>query len=291
MKRCLLLFLCVILLASPVCAGLSVSGDTVVYVTPYGERYHKKSCSYVKKARNNGSLTEMTIQKAVERGLTPCSRCRPGKWTGTQKRLVIVAPKEPESPVQTANKTNGLFVGIAVVAGGIVILVVALYVWTRKKKSARTGGRNEPYKYRMNSMDLHYFYDALNCPAYWYAPASIYSAYMKKMNKFQSEAITGPSFVMYPYSLRFEIWYYNFAYLTLCNRLEMLGDSSYPEKYEKWITTHKARRELKKREERKQQLTESTGKLLGLLVGLPLLFLLLGLLSCLWDLFLEVVGK
>lgn len=139
MKRCLLLLLCAVLLSAPVCAGMFVSADAVVYVTPFGEKYHKKSCSYVKTARKNGTLQEMTVQEAVEQGLAPCSRCRPGKWTGTQKRLAIVAPETPEQPpAQTPSVPDGanyLYVGVLIGAGGVALLVVVRRVWARKKKS------------------------------------------------------------------------------------------------------------------------------------------------------------
>ena len=53
--------------------NLSPSDKTTVYVTPSGERYHRRSCSSIK-----GRETEK-LQKweAKERGYTACARCKP----------------------------------------------------------------------------------------------------------------------------------------------------------------------------------------------------------------------
>ncbi len=49
----------------------AASGDTIVYRTKTGDKYHTKTCSYLK------SSIELTLQEAVNMGLTPCSRCKP----------------------------------------------------------------------------------------------------------------------------------------------------------------------------------------------------------------------
>ena len=50
----------------------AASGDTVVYRTKTGSCYHTEGCSYLKK-----SSIKITLQGAVNSGLTPCSRCHP----------------------------------------------------------------------------------------------------------------------------------------------------------------------------------------------------------------------
>ncbi len=44
----------------------------MVYVTPHGRKYHGEDCHYAK-----SGASAITLAEAHERGLTPCSRCRP----------------------------------------------------------------------------------------------------------------------------------------------------------------------------------------------------------------------
>ena len=48
----------------------SGDGDAVVYVTDTGSKYHLDGCGYLNKSR-----IELTLDEAIERGYTPCSRC------------------------------------------------------------------------------------------------------------------------------------------------------------------------------------------------------------------------
>lgn len=48
-----------------------ISG-TIVYITKTGTKYHRASCSYLRKSK-----IKITLKKAKEEGLTPCSRCSP----------------------------------------------------------------------------------------------------------------------------------------------------------------------------------------------------------------------
>ena len=45
----------------------------MVYKTPYGEKYHRIRCRYVR----GKNLTEMSIPTAQRYGLTPCKVCHP----------------------------------------------------------------------------------------------------------------------------------------------------------------------------------------------------------------------
>ena len=45
-----------------------------VYTTKTGEKYHKSSCSYLKYSKK-----EITIDKAIELGYSPCSVCKPSR--------------------------------------------------------------------------------------------------------------------------------------------------------------------------------------------------------------------
>jgi hypothetical protein len=43
-----------------------------VYITKTGKKYHRKDCSYLRK-----SIEVIRLVKAITRGYTPCSRCKP----------------------------------------------------------------------------------------------------------------------------------------------------------------------------------------------------------------------
>ncbi len=47
-------------------------GDTLVYVTKSGRKYHRRGCVYLRK-----SCKAITLRDALARGYTPCSRCKP----------------------------------------------------------------------------------------------------------------------------------------------------------------------------------------------------------------------
>lgn len=54
------------------CAKVEVTEVQSVYRTPYGSNYHIYTCSMVE-----NTSKELTIEEAVEQGLTPCSFCDP----------------------------------------------------------------------------------------------------------------------------------------------------------------------------------------------------------------------
>ena len=66
--RSLVLVFAVLVLLSSVCYSYQVPDDTIVYVTPTGEKYHREDCTYT------GSVRRMTIAEAGRRGYGPCSR-------------------------------------------------------------------------------------------------------------------------------------------------------------------------------------------------------------------------
>lgn len=47
------------------------ASPNLVYITPSGKRYHRQSCSYATNAQ------AVTIAEAIQKGLTPCSKCKP----------------------------------------------------------------------------------------------------------------------------------------------------------------------------------------------------------------------
>ena len=50
----------------------AAGGDTVVYITKTGKCYHSDGCSSLSKSK-----IETTLQKAVDKGYTACSKCKP----------------------------------------------------------------------------------------------------------------------------------------------------------------------------------------------------------------------
>lgn len=73
MKKVLAVFLCLLAFVVLLCPGAyAASGDTTVYITRTGERYHDAGCRYLSK-----SCIEITLQTAVDSGYTPCKVCHP----------------------------------------------------------------------------------------------------------------------------------------------------------------------------------------------------------------------
>lgn len=60
--------------SQPVDAPPKSSGPAAasVYITRSGSKYHRADCSFVRKG-----ATAISLQDAVDKGLTPCSRCKP----------------------------------------------------------------------------------------------------------------------------------------------------------------------------------------------------------------------
>ena len=55
----------------------STEVDTTVYVTHSGTKYHRSSCNYLSDSKH-----EMSLNKAISKGYTPCSRCDPPRESG-----------------------------------------------------------------------------------------------------------------------------------------------------------------------------------------------------------------
>lgn len=50
--------------------------ENTVYITKTGKKYHNLNCGYVNGKTN---ITTLKLSEAIERGLTPCSRCKPNE--------------------------------------------------------------------------------------------------------------------------------------------------------------------------------------------------------------------
>ena len=70
MKKNLVLVVLLSLLLS--LTALAYNGDTIVYITESGTKYHSYGCSYLAK-----SCYEITLEEAANSGYDRCSRCNP----------------------------------------------------------------------------------------------------------------------------------------------------------------------------------------------------------------------
>ena len=57
----------------------AASGDTTVYVTATGSKYHNEGCRYLKR-----SCYSISLQDAVDQGYTACSVCNPPALTASK---------------------------------------------------------------------------------------------------------------------------------------------------------------------------------------------------------------
>lgn len=91
------LVLCIFLLSQNLYANAE-SGDYIVYVTNTGEKYHKYSCSYLK------SVNAITLAEAIDKGYTPCSRCKPPSLTRESQTTAtpITTPRLTDTPKVTS---------------------------------------------------------------------------------------------------------------------------------------------------------------------------------------------
>lgn len=49
--------------------------EVLVYITPHGEKYHRKSCRYIQ----NSTPSEISVSDAIDEGYTACKVCKPNR--------------------------------------------------------------------------------------------------------------------------------------------------------------------------------------------------------------------
>lgn len=87
-KQLLTLLLVIGMVFSLPVTTLAASGDTIVYVTRTGEKYHSDGCQYLRK-----SQIPISLQDAINSGYSACSRCNPPVLTAQ-----ATAPATPAAP-------------------------------------------------------------------------------------------------------------------------------------------------------------------------------------------------
>ncbi len=98
-KQLLTLLLVVGMVFSLPLTTFAASGNTTVYVTRTGEKYHSNGCQYLRK-----SQIAISLQDAVNSGYDACSRCNPPILT-TSAPAPAPAPV-PQTPAPTPQPTT-----------------------------------------------------------------------------------------------------------------------------------------------------------------------------------------
>lgn len=145
-------------LALPAIATPADNGDTIVYVTTTGTKYHRKSCGYL-----NRSCYEITLREAVKSGYSPCSRCSPPRYNGTIENSSRSSDRSQSSgsrssstgsvtssAPKTVKKSNSFPIGIVImlsvfigIPGGFYLLTIISEKISDFKKRKR-GPKKKP---------------------------------------------------------------------------------------------------------------------------------------------------
>lgn len=90
-KKIILLVLAALIFSMPISA-MAASGDTTVYITRTGTKYHTASCHYLRKSK-----IKTTLKEAVDNGFTACKVCKPPTLT-KQSSVSKSKPKPTNTP-------------------------------------------------------------------------------------------------------------------------------------------------------------------------------------------------
>ncbi len=116
-------------------SSFAAGGDTVVYITKTGEKYHSSGCSSLSKSK-----IETTLKNAVDKGYEPCKKCKPPKLDATSTSATTTAP----ATKATAATVNNA----AAPANAVVEAVEALKTYKGNTKEFNA------YTYYLNNVDL-----------------------------------------------------------------------------------------------------------------------------------------
>lgn len=122
-RRIYSLILALVLVVALGLTALAASGDTEVYRTPSGTKYHTESCSSLK-----GAGEAVTLEEAVKAGLEPCSKCNPPTLTAS---TTAAAPVSVDASAGTAAARSGISPWLTLVIG-IVIGMVGMAIIRNK---------------------------------------------------------------------------------------------------------------------------------------------------------------
>jgi methylphosphotriester-DNA--protein-cysteine methyltransferase len=79
----------------------SIVFSQTVYITKSGKKYHNSSCSYL-----SGSKVSIDLSEAIEKGFTPCSRCKPDSKVDANAKTEKKTESTTEVKKQTTTSSN-----------------------------------------------------------------------------------------------------------------------------------------------------------------------------------------
>ena len=129
MKRTVSLLLALILiLALAITAyAATAAGDTLVYRTASGKKYHLMTCSQL----NGKDSLEITLEEAVKAGLEPCSKCNPPTLAAGGSSEAASSTTGASAPAAaTTAKSGGFLSGVSPILTFFIGVVVGALVIT-----------------------------------------------------------------------------------------------------------------------------------------------------------------
>ena len=128
MKRTFSLILALIFIIALAITAYAATapGDTLVYRTGSGKKYHTMTCSQL----NGKESVELTLEEAVKAGLEPCSKCNPPTLAaeGTSAEPSSSAATVPAA--QTSKTSGGFLSGVSPILTFFIGVVVGALVIT-----------------------------------------------------------------------------------------------------------------------------------------------------------------
>ena len=125
-KTVSLLLALVLIIAFAITAyAAAASGDTLVYRTASGKKYHTMTCSQL----NGKDSIEITLAEAVKAGLEPCSKCNPPKLADGGSTETASASSTATAATASA-KSGGFLSGVSPILTFFIGLVVGALVIT-----------------------------------------------------------------------------------------------------------------------------------------------------------------
>ena len=173
MKKFLCLSLVLVLVFSLTVPAFAASGDTIVYKTRTGEKYHSDGCQYLRQ-----SCYEITLAKAVDAGLSPCSKCHPPRLdvsasitltpspvptfdlpplpslkpaptlpsTYRSSRQTVQQTPQPSATIEVVppkDALKGTLLGFSPLVGGLLIALLVKVMRDKKRKALEEAARRQ----------------------------------------------------------------------------------------------------------------------------------------------------
>ncbi len=131
----------------------AASGDTLVYRTASGKKYHTMTCSQL----NGKDSIEITLEEAVKAGLEPCSKCNPPTLAsgGSSEAAATTGTSSASAAAPaaaTAARTGGFLSGVSpiltffigVVVGALVITYIRGRIIMKQEEAEAAAEAEEP---------------------------------------------------------------------------------------------------------------------------------------------------